>query len=371
MYFIMASFFLMICSFTSQRKMFYVSFPIIALFFSITFGYGYDWINYNDFYYDSPYMTILPFEPGLFYLMRLFVYFDFPFKYLVCAIYIFIYYCCYKFCVKLKNPMIGFYCLFSLLGFYMYSEQFRQGIALSIIILGLSKPVKEYPWRLTPYILIASLFHVSALTAFLFNVIFSDNEKKLKFNSILITAFVCLLLVILSSPGIISFIPFIGEKVAGYSALYNSGGSFFIYMIQQKQTYVYLALLLVIVFIYKKERDKKILWASLSAYFLLLTKLAQFLVRFGYYFVPFLVIGLDEYFQTKNKKGYIYIYKTIFLMVIFVMSTIPFFISSYMDISTSPATIFDSKSDIERKISIRCDFVQLTGVGDGVIKRCY
>ncbi|WJV41545.1 EpsG family protein [Raoultella terrigena] len=344
---------------------------MVAFFFSITFGYGYDWINYNDFYYDSPYMTVLPFEPGLFYLMRFFVFLGLPFKCLVCFIYIFIYYCCYRFCVQLKNPMIGFYCMFSLLGFYMYSEQFRQGIALSIIILGLSKKEQEYPWKIMPYILVAALFHVSALTALLFNFIFTDNVKKLKFNAILITAFVSFLLLILSSPGLISFIPFVGSKVADYSALYSSGSSFFVYMIQQKQTYVYLALLLVIIMIYKKEKNRRILWAALSAYFLVLTKMAQFLVRFGYYFVPFLVMGLDDYFQSKSRKGYIYIHKTMFLIVVFIMSTIPFFISSYMKISTSPATIFDSKSEIERKISIRCDFVKITGVGDGVIKRCY
>lgn len=372
MYFIITSFILMVFSFISKKKLFYVSFPFVALFFSMTFGYGYDWINYNDFYYDSIYTTTLPFEPGLFYLMKLFVSFDFPFKYLVFIIYLFIYYCCYSFCKKMNNPMIAFYCMFSLLGFYMFSEQFRQGIALGIILLGLSRTNKEYPWKILPYIIVASFFHVSALTALLYNLIFIDNERRLKLNVIFITLFIASLLIVLSSPGIISFIPYIGDKVSDYSSLLgNNRFSFLLYMLQQKQSYVFLALLIISIIIFKQQKSKKILWAVLSAYFLLLTKMAQFLVRFGYYFVPFIVMGLDNYFESKSKKGYLYAYKTIFLLIIFIMSTIPFFISSYMKISTSPATIFDSKSEIENKISIRCEMVQLTGVGDGVIKRCY
>lgn len=157
---------LFIFSFFNSKLVFKVSIFLTFLYCSLTFGRGYDWINYYDYYnsiakgYDT-----MPFEPGYYYVMVLFSYFNAPFSVLTFFTTVFFFIVIYKFCIETKNPSLNFFTIFAFMGFFMFSEQIRQGVAVCIIMLAIPYFERNEKWKASIFIALAMLFHVSAIFA--------------------------------------------------------------------------------------------------------------------------------------------------------------------------------------------------------------
>lgn len=370
MAFLIASFFLMIFSLSDKRFIFFLSFPIVAIYFAMHFGYGFDWINYFNAYDVVRYQEIPTTEPGLFYTMKVFDYYNFSFGQMMFFIGIFNYFCLYRFCKKFKNPMFAFFCSFSFFAFYMYEEQIRQGIALSIILLGLSKhDVKSK--RIYLYIIAAAFFHVSSLFFIICRALIPATYKGYKRNIIIMTVVVFSLLVIFTTPSLVSFIPYIGLKVADYSSSYASSWSDFILLFAlSKYTYLYLFSIVVTFLCYKEKNDTKILSSVMSLYFLMLSKITPFLLRFGYYFVPGLIQGLDDYFHEKKKSGSIFLKKTLIHFIILLISSATMWNPALFKATQTPLVFTDSRNAVAKEMASKCVIVYKTGFGRDVLPTC-
>ncbi|MBE0116062.1 hypothetical protein FOT85_30565, partial [Klebsiella michiganensis] len=162
MIYFIVSIILMLLSFSRRETFFYLSFIPVACYFTTHYGYGFDWINYYNTYVWSSTMVTSPYEPGIFYIMQFFEKNGLSYGSFMFFILLFNYVCLFIFCIKQKHKMFCFFALFSFFGFYMYSEQIRQGVAISIIMLGVSFHGVGSKKTII-YTLIASLFHISAL----------------------------------------------------------------------------------------------------------------------------------------------------------------------------------------------------------------
>lgn len=371
MIFVFVSAILMMISTSNSKLIFRSSFFIVYMIFSLTFAYGYDWIFYYQIYQTSDTLTLLPFEPGVFYSMRLFHYLGFSFPVYMFFVSSFIYFCLYRFCISLKNPSFTFFFMFSFFGFFMYVEQIRQGLAISIILLGLSNFNERNKLSIW-YPIVACLFHVSAIFFIILNVIYSGNEKKLKKGFWIITIIVFSFIYIFINPSVIKFIPYIGEKIYGYSIVYNSDGtSFYEILLNSRLAVVYLALLILFYFCYKKVRELRLLLSVSSSYFLFLSKLTPFLIRFGYYSVPYIIIGFDSYLiKYRNTKRFS-IYIIPITIIIFMVSTIPIWNQNYLTSTKSNLNIFSNSEQIHNEIAMKCNQLRVTGYGTVIMPYCY
>lgn len=370
MAFLIASFVLMIFSLSDKRAFFYFIPPVVAIYFSMHYGYGFDWINYLNSYEIVRWQNIPLTEPGLFYTMKLADYFNLSFGQMFLFISAFNYYCLYRFCKIFKNPMFAFFCAFSFFGFYMYAEQIRQGLALSIILLGLSKhgfeSKKIYIWMI-----LAAFFHVSAFFLVICKFVSPSSLRSFRKNIVLMTIVVFGFLIVFTTPSLVSFIPYVGSKVADYSASYDSSwGGFITLFLLSKYTYLYLFSIIVVYVCFVKSKDKEILKSVISLYFLMLSKITPFLLRFGYYFVPWLILGLDNYFYEKQKKGVIFVKKTMIHAIILLISSVTMWNPALFTATQTPLSVFDSQYSVDKEVSNKCIIVYRTGFGRDVLPSC-
>jgi hypothetical protein len=97
-------------TFIENKRLFQLSIIIVGLYYSLTFAYGYDWMNYYDTYLDVQrgYYNSFFIEPGYLIFMRLSVFLgmDFPvFNSIVTAL---MYIMVYSFCIRLKVQILLF-----------------------------------------------------------------------------------------------------------------------------------------------------------------------------------------------------------------------------------------------------------------------
>ena len=370
MAFLVASFFLMLLSLYEKRILFVISTIILGAYFSCHFGYGFDWINYFNAYDIIRYQDIPLTEPGLFYVMKLADYYNLEFGEMMFFVGIFNYYCLYKFCKTFKNPTFALFCAFSFFGFYMYAEQIRQGLAVSIILLGLSRYGFDSK-KLYFFIIAAAFFHVSALFFIVCKALRPSSFKSYKKSMFWMTAIVFGLLLAFTTPAIVSFIPYVGTKIADYSASYDSSwGAFIILFLASKYTYLYLFSVVLVYQCFKEKKDVNILQSVISLYFLMLSKITLFLLRFGYYFVPGIIYGLDNYFHEKKKKGKIFAKKTLIHLIILLISSATMWNGALFKATQTPLFATDSRNSIEKEMQTKCIIVYKTGFGRDVLPTC-
>ncbi|MFI2834035.1 EpsG family protein [Klebsiella aerogenes] len=370
MIFLTSFFAMMLVSFVRHRYAVYLSFLMAVLFFCTTYGYGFDWINYyNDYLYATRWEDA-PYEIGYYYLMHFFSYVGISFSLYMFLIHFFMFYALLKFSQTTKCPELTFFVLFSAFGFYLYSEQLRQGIAISIILYGMSKNKIESKAVLV-YVLISSFFHFSALFFLVSRLVYSSATKYLKASVFFATLSVVFLIYSFNNAALFQSIPYVGVKLMAYNQGYDAENAGIIaYLLQSKIALFYCGFFVILFYFYKQSKDVMIIKSLMSMYFLILTKLSFFLLRFGYYFFPSLALGMDEYIYRKSKPGVFSINKFLYIMFVFLMATIPMWKDNYRNAASEFVTIFDSHEDISRVINSKCLIVRNTGFGDGIIKEC-
>jgi len=369
MIFIILSFISMIFSLTKSKVVFRFIFFVIATLYVFTFAYGYDWIFYYNIYENSLNIVIPPFEPGMFYLMKTFKYLGLSFPVFIFLINLFIFYGLYLFCNNLKNSTFALFCLISFYSFYMYSEQVRQGIALTIILISITK--YDIRSRKSFFMaLLACSFHVSAIFYILYSLI-TKNESKLKRNIILLTMLVFSVIFIFVNPTVISFIPYVGEKIYGYSVAYSATEtSFYQIITNSRLAIIYLLLTVLFYLSYRKRIDSSMSNAVLASHFLFLSKLTPFLIRFGYYAIPFMVYGLDSFISDNSNKKKISIYILPIMLCIFSISTIPMWNENYLISTRTNLNVLSNKTDITKEIKLKCNQLYKTGYGTVILPYC-
>lgn len=370
MIYLIVSFLLMIISFSRKKVFFYFSYCSIFLYFTTHYGYGFDWINYYNTYTWSTTMLSSPYEPGIFLIMKYMSGLGFSYGSFMFLILTFNYLCMFVFCNTFKHKTFALFCMFSFFGFYMYSEQIRQGVAISIIMLGLGlhgfRSKKIYI-----YTLLACLFHISAIFYLICHFTYSTNSKQYKRNMLLISVSVILMLVVFVVPSVLSFIPYIGGKMAAYSESYNASGvEFLIALVLSKYTWLYGLLVFILVNIQKEKNDGKVFSSIVSAYFLLLSKTTPILMRFGFYYIPSLAKGLDDYMYDKTKVGIIYVKKTIVYLCILLVSSATMWNPTLFQSTNYSLTVF-SDQDINLVMSQKCTIAYKNLYGVDLFPTCY
>ena len=372
MAFLVINILLFISSFFNNKLIFKLSIFAVFLYCSLTYGRGYDWINYYDYYNSIGYgNSTMPFEPGYYYVMVVFSSIGLPFSILTFFTTIFFFVVIYIFCNRTENPSLNFFTVFSFMGFFMFSEQIRQGVAICIIMLSIPYFERNEKKKAGFFILIAMLFHVSAVFCFLYFSIMKvgGHFGKLKFISGSLI-FVILALYVWNNPGVLSFIPFLYDKMSAYNQSYGEDAASILKIFLSKAAFIYIFVFVLCFLFLRSGGGKEIDRAIKSSFFMILTKLTFFLARFQFYAVPTLIMGLDRYFTSKGTGGRVSLYKAAYLIVIFLISLVPYWSPIYTRSLASPLYITSSKSDIEKTIGRRCSDLFNYDKENNAIRRC-
>ena len=357
MSFVIISMLLFILAVVEDRQLFKISFFFITLFNVSTFAYGYDWMNYYDTFLGVQTGTADTFftEPGYLFLMQVANYIGLNFAQFSGCITLLMYIAIYSFCKKMNNPNLAFFTLYSSLSFFMFTEQIRQGLALCILLFGVSNLYRGNVTRFFIIVIIACFFHISAIIAFLFLFIRGASEKGMyKFT---IAVFVIALLYSLYHPDLFSAIPLVGPKIAAYARLSEEKDvGFWQYVLSSRLVFIFLFLYFFLLILRRREKN---LYAGVgSVLVLFLSRLSPYLVRVGYYFVPYLVISVDKYMSSQGKGVYSKLNKLIYISVIFMVSTIPAWNPVYWEGSKTFLTITSNTADINKEIFRKCKILK-------------
>lgn len=309
---------LLILAIVEQRGLFKVSVLVTGIYFGCTWGYGYDWINYRDTYdmLHNPTYGYFFAEPGLYWLMLAGSYLGLSYGMFSFFVTMFIYYAVYKFCDRLNNPSAAFFTVFAFLGYFVFTEWVRQGLAISIIMLSIKHHEKDHYVRFVLSVALACLFHASAVVALSYLLISSKSRLRMKMFLIIASAVMFSAMLIIYNPSVTANLPFIGAKVTAYSSLLlENNDGFWKYILSSKVVFAYL---IILVMLYSQARKYHSLFSAISAmYFMLLTRFVSVLIRVGYILVPVFVVSMDEYLTAKGRGFHTRFPKLVYLALIF------------------------------------------------------
>ncbi|WP_368843460.1 EpsG family protein [Klebsiella quasipneumoniae] len=359
MAFITFSFFLFLMAIVEKRFFFNISIFITGLYFSCTYGYGYDWINYRETYIwlDSGNYDKFFIEPGITLAMSAFKFFGLPFEAFIFSCSAFMYYSTYRFCRDLKNPNLAFFTIFSFLGFFLFSEWIRQGLAIAIVMLGMCKLRLGGRGLFFICAVIASFFHISAICTLVYFVINKNTKRSMYLSITTGSALLFFLLFSLYNPVVFSIIPIIGDKISAYAKLMSETSiDPIMFIVTSRIVYIYI-LLFVVFFFLRKRGD--IYGAVSSSFFLLISRMSPVLIRIGYLFVPAFVQSVDDYMEKKGRGLKTKLQKLIYILIILMISTIPYF-SSYMSSAMQlGVSILSDNKEIQRSIYEKCAIINM------------
>lgn len=258
----------------------------------------------------------------------------------------------------MKNPSLAFFTLFSLLGFFVFSEWIRQGVALSIIMLGMYFIEKKKNLLFLLCIFLASFFHISALCVLAYFILKVNNSRNCRLAIFSASIFIILLLLGLSYPSIFQMIPVVGDKISAY-AMYSSDNSInpLSYILGSRIIFVYLLLLLLLVYLNKKSEDK-VYNGMGSTFFLLISRFSPVLIRIGYLFVPMLAYSMDSLMASKGKGLRTSLIKILYIFVLLMLSTVPYWTENFSKSMNTNVTIFSSNYEINKVIYEKCSIVK-------------
>ncbi|WP_323635183.1 EpsG family protein [Pectobacterium polaris] len=365
-------FWLFISSFSKSRYVFNTSIILTVLTCCLSFGYGYDWINYFDIYESirNNENVSLPFEPGYYFFMLIMSKLNAPFQLLHVATTVIIFSFVYFFCKKTKNPNLSFFVVFSFMGFFMFMEQIRQGIAVSIIMFSTCLLVDGKKKKYFFMVLLAMCFHLTAIFGFAYYLLASEKKRKFGKTIYVILSVSCIqfLLYSFENPSLISFLPVVGQKIILYGLMNNSlDNSLFL-----KSSLVYIFIIFICIYFQFKEKRLglnygKIDGAIYSSVFIWQTKAAFFLQRIQYYAVAPLIVCLDDYFFVRKSFS---ISRVIFTLLVLIVAFMPMRFEIYRKSISMPIFIFSSETEIKIKINQRCSDLLGVDADNFIIKQC-
>ncbi|MDW2866439.1 EpsG family protein [Enterobacter hormaechei] len=372
MIFLALNFFLFLLSFRNDKVIFKIGFIVTAAYCSLSFGRGFDWINYYDVYqnldlkyYDSP------FEPGYYFLLRIFKLFGLSYGIHNFIVIGFLFFCIHNFCIKTKNPSLAFFTLFCFLGHYILSEQIRQALAICIILRFFDVIRNRRVVAGSVVILIAMTFHMSAVFCFLLFFIINDEKKNTNIKFLVYcVSFLFVAYILWLYPVIISSIPMLYNKFIDYTNAYTEGFISVERIISSKVVFIYFMMLIMCLLLLINNRLSSVNSSIKALIFMIITKLTIFLGRFQYYMIPLLIIGLDDYFKRSKKPWTIDINRLFYAICLFVISLVPLWTPSTYESINDSLYINASDHDIENAISRRCATLNYYDPENGAIRRC-
>lgn len=341
-------------------------------------AYGFDWINYYSSFQNIShgYSDSFFFEPMMKWIMMLVSYFGLSFTYFYFFASIIIYSCLYYFCCRLKLPSLGFFTIFSFMGFYLFSEGVRQGVAMAIILCALVNLIRGEKRIFYILVAIASLAHISAIFSLAYPLYTKVTKKSFKKVTIALVSIFTLLLVLLNFPSVVAVIPFVGQKFAAYSTYFIPQEGFVDYLLKGRILLIYLFMYVFVFYLLRfKVNDgyeMNSLYSSLSSCFILCaTRISPVLIRFGFFPIPVIVLNMDDYFSGKGVLGKTKLYKALYLLILLLMSSsYVYFNELYKKSSETNLSIFSSQSDINREIARKCDILNKND-SNSVIGKCF
>ncbi|WEJ92059.1 MAG: EpsG family protein [Klebsiella huaxiensis] len=366
---------LLLCAIKENERLYKLSLILIAACFILSFGRSYDWINYYDVYINiNDYGIVnLPFEPGLFWVMKVFDSVGLPFSILNGCMELFIFYSVYQFCKNKENKSLSLFILFAIMGNTLLTEQIRQGLAFAIILRFYYLFEEKKNLKSCLVILIAMLFHMSAVICFLF---FPLNKKHgmpsiIKF-SIYCVAFLIVSYFLWLKPDLVSSIGILYGKLVDYKNSYTEGFVSWSNLYESKVLILYLAILTLTFIIRRKKKNTCGVGidSSIKALiFMSLTKITVFFGRFQYFMLPIFISGIDKYFTSSSPRR-ISFYKILLLVILYFISLTPFWSNTYVHSMNDPVYLFSSKSDISSTINRRCAALHAYDKTNNAIIRC-
>lgn len=307
---------LLIMSFSSSRHFLKVSVIFCFIFSSSAMGFGYDWLNYklvfDSFYYQATEFSIV-YEPAFSLIMYIVGLLSLSFQWVIVASHLVCYCFIYSYAIFFKRSNFVFFCCYSFFGLILLNEQLRQAIALSIFLYSTTLKSRRCYW----FLLLAMTFHYSAV----FGLLFFGVRKflsgrvvgfRLLVLYIMSQCFMFMLIYILSSSLVDVFFPsFISAKIQQYinsGALGESGFSTGVLI------NVFFAVYLLII----RAGDYHSIYrngAVFYAVFSIQSRMVFFLYRINYFFLPFVFVTLNAYFEKclSNRK-----YFNVFILILVV-----------------------------------------------------
>ncbi|MBS0857094.1 MULTISPECIES: EpsG family protein [unclassified Tatumella] len=369
MIFIIISIVLSLFALIESKLLFYMSSIVVWLVFSLTYGYGYDWINYKNDYAHCLEANWRPFfaEPGLYLIMKVFAYLGASFSTFMFFVNSFIYYIVFYFCNKLKNPSLAFFTLFSFLGLFVFSEWIRQGVALCLVMLALMYLNSGKKGKYFSLIILAVTFHFTAILGIV-SYFLSDSKENYKKTILVSSLITFVLLISLYNPYVLAWLPIFGEKISGYSDVLSESGETYIEYITSSRTIIFYFGVYFLFVMARKKYDTS--YSSvISMYLVFLSRLGRPLVRIGYYFIPALVLYADECWAPYGKNTRTKFIKIIYILSILMISSIPVWNPLYWDGTYYHVTPFSSKNDVSFVIANKCRIINLY-IDNHTIKQC-
>lgn len=139
----------------------------LFLFWGLGYANGYDWINYHKYYRciaDGVCSdAFLEFEPGFDAITRISS--GAGYQLTVAIIALINIACLATFSRLIRNRSLAVLCFVLLYSWYVYVEQIRQALALSVILLGIPQLLRERTISYLFFVAAATLFHGSAIIA--------------------------------------------------------------------------------------------------------------------------------------------------------------------------------------------------------------
>ena len=367
--YIIASVFLSICAIIEKRLLFIASFFIVGGYFCFNYGYGFDWINYRDDFLNSQNPSYQPFftEPGLYLVMKLVSYFTNSYSAFVFLFVSFSYFCMYVFCRRLNNPSMGFFILFSFLGFYVYSEWIRQGFAIAFLLLIVNqffeRKNKSFMLGVFMLIIIHTISILSVFSVF-FTKLSHKNIKKFLFFILLIFSFS---IYSIFNGSAFNWLPIIGGKITAYAQNMldtNTGSSLVEFIITSKVLYIYVIFFFMLCYRMKYYPE---LAPSIGVFFIIIfSRLFFVTIRIGYYFIPFFVYYFDRHIYKCGKGLKTNLFKFSAIVLFLAVSFIPMWSPLFWQGAKTHLNTFSSNSDANIEIGRKCEILaknidELTG----------
>ncbi|HBT3065707.1 TPA: EpsG family protein [Klebsiella aerogenes] len=373
MIFILVSCFLYAMALIENKLFFKVSYLVVTFFFCVTYGYGYDWMNYLDSYENimDPSYSHFFYEPSYLFIMRFFSWLGAPFSLFWAVSVSFIYLSVYIFCNKLKASSAGFFVIFSFVGYYIFSENIRQGIAVAICLFAIVPYINGNRRKSFLIILLATTFHVTSCLFLVALLLLQGSRKKIRYFILYSSGFILLFLFFLYNPSVLRFVPGVGEKFFLYNQAYAwENGGFILWLLTSRVFIVYVFLLVIMKLISRRERNVNINGAIGGVIFLCLTRMTPILLRFGYFMIPVIVYLMDEYIYKSGRLLKTKLLKFSYLTLVLVISIVPFVNPVYMKGSTPSLTILSSNADVNSEIIYKCGILN-KNEDNAVIRKCW
>jgi hypothetical protein len=274
---------------------------LLFIFVAFAFGAGYDWIGYYTFYNCYQYQlcdtTALSIEPGFVFLLALPTPLGYQLSVFAAGLLIVVGLVVFMRGTRSSLVVVAYFVL--MYGWYLYIEQIRQAMALSVLLIGVPYLLKG---RSVPYLVsiaVAMLFHVSALTAvvpYLLTRISIDSARK--WVGLITVTFIGVALSLQTLSELVTSTALAGTIVGQKLAFYAASASY-------NRAFAGFGLPIDIAFFWyiskfrpgkNSASQSELVFLLCQLFFLLLifSRLNSILFRFTYYFAPFVALTLDK-----------------------------------------------------------------------------